>query len=129
MWVTRSVSLSLSLCVCVCVRLKNIPPPSVPSCTAPSMPSHALPLPQNTSLLLVIVRAVLCTIASKINVTPQRCQIVTKTAKFDRSNKFDFCYYGQVNLQRLKSSVASKWASKSLLGVTFILLLITRVSP
>ena len=28
--------------------------------------------------------------------------------KFDRSNKFDFCYYGQVNSLRLKSSVASK---------------------
>ena len=27
--------------------------------------------------------------------------------KFDRSNKFDLCYYGQVNLLRLKSSVAS----------------------
>ena len=25
--------------------------------------------------------------------------------KFDRSNKFDFCYYGQVNSLRLKSSV------------------------
>ena len=35
--------------------------------------------------------------------------------KFDRSNKFDFCYYGQVNSLRLKSSVASKWASKHLL--------------
>ena len=28
--------------------------------------------------------------------------------KFDRSNKFDLCYYGQVNSLRLKSSVASK---------------------
>ena len=27
--------------------------------------------------------------------------------KFDRSNKFDFCYYGQVKSLRLKSSVAS----------------------
>ena len=36
--------------------------------------------------------------------------------KFDRSNKFDFCYYGQVNSLRLKSSVASKWASKHLWG-------------
>ena len=34
--------------------------------------------------------------------------------KFDRSNKFDFCYYGQVNSLRLKSSVTSKWASKHL---------------
>ena len=36
--------------------------------------------------------------------------------KFDRSNKFDLCYYGQVNSLRIKSSVASKWASKHLLG-------------
>ena len=36
--------------------------------------------------------------------------------KFDRSNKFDICYYGQVNLLRLKSSVASKWARKHLWG-------------
>ena len=42
--------------------------------------------------------------------------------KFDRSNKFDLCYYGQVNSLRLKSSVASKRASKHLWGVTFILL-------
>ena len=42
--------------------------------------------------------------------------------KFDRSNKFDFCYYGQVNSLRLKSSVASKRASKHLWGVPFILL-------
>ena len=27
--------------------------------------------------------------------------------KFDRSNKFDFCYYGQANSGRLKSSVYS----------------------
>ena len=31
--------------------------------------------------------------------------------KFDRSNKFELCYYGQVNSLRLKSSVVSKWAS------------------
>ena len=30
---------------------------------------------------------------------------------FDRSNKFDLCYYGQVNSMRLKLSVASKCAS------------------
>ena len=36
--------------------------------------------------------------------------------KFDRSNKFDLCYYGQVNSLRLKSSIASKWASKHLWG-------------
>ena len=28
--------------------------------------------------------------------------------KFDRSNKFYFCYYGQVNSLRQKSSVTSK---------------------
>ena len=28
--------------------------------------------------------------------------------KFDHSNKFDFCYYGQVN--SLRSSLASEWA-------------------
>ena len=48
---------------------------------------------------------------------PQRFQIVRKIAvncstypvmKFDCSNKFDFCYYGQVNSQLLKSRVASK---------------------
>ena len=39
--------------------------------------------------------------------------------KFDRSNKFDFCYYGQVNLLRLKLSVASKWASKHLWGTIY----------
>ena len=39
--------------------------------------------------------------------------------KFNHSNKFDLCYYGQVNslrLKLLKSSVASKWASKHLWG-------------
>ena len=29
--------------------------------------------------------------------------------KFDLSNKFDLCYYEQVNSLRLKSSTASKW--------------------
>ena len=28
--------------------------------------------------------------------------------KIDRSNKFDLCYYGQVNSQLLESSLASK---------------------
>ena len=36
--------------------------------------------------------------------------------KFDRSNKFDFCYYGQVNSLHLLSNVASKWANKHLRG-------------
>ena len=68
-------------------------------------------------------------IASKINVTTKDVRLSEKlqlTAalcnEFDRSNKFDLCYYGQVNSLRLKSSVASKWANKYLLGVTFILL-------
>ena len=48
--------------------------------------------------------------------------------KFDRSNKFDFCYYGQKNSLRLKLSVASKWASRQLWGVIFILLLMVHIS-
>ena len=40
--------------------------------------------------------------------------------KFDRSNKFDLCYYGQVNSLRLKSSVASEWASKHLWGIIYL---------
>ena len=39
--------------------------------------------------------------------------------KFDRSNKFDFCYYGQVNSLRLKSSVASKWAVNTFGGTIY----------
>ena len=31
--------------------------------------------------------------------------------KFDRSNKFDLCYYGQIKSLQLKLSVASKWVS------------------
>ena len=62
---------------------------------------------------------------------PQRFQIVRKTTvnllqhsviKFDCSNKFDLCYYGQINSLLLKSSVASKWTSKHHWGITFILL-------
>ena len=33
--------------------------------------------------------------------------------------KFDFCYYGQVNSLRLKSSVALKWASKNIWGTIY----------
>ena len=33
---------------------------------------------------------------------------------FDRINKFDLYYYGQINSQRVKSSEALKWASKHL---------------
>ena len=36
--------------------------------------------------------------------------------KFDRSNKFDLCYYGQVNSLGLKSRVVSKWSIKHPLG-------------
>ena len=39
--------------------------------------------------------------------------------KFDRISKIDFCYYGQVNSLRLKSSVASKWASNTTFGGAF----------
>ena len=60
------------------------------------------------------------TIASKINGTPKGARLSEKVQhsvmKFDRSNKFDFCYYGQANSLRLKSSVASKWASEHLWG-------------
>ena len=72
----------------------------------------------------------LCAIASKINDTPKRCQTARKlhavncstlaVVKFDRSNKS----YGQVDSLRLKSTVASKWASKQPFfgrGVTLIL--------
>ena len=59
---------------------------------------------------------------SKINITAKRV-IVRKTAfncstlmKIDRSNKFDLCYYGQVNSLWLKSSVASKWATNTIGG-------------
>ena len=61
------------------------------------------------------------TIPGKINVTPKRCHLFRKTAviqhsvmKFDRSNKFDLFYYGQVNSLWLKLSVTSKWTSKHL---------------
>ena len=36
--------------------------------------------------------------------------------KFDRSNKFDLCYYGQANSLLLKSRAASKWVRKHLWG-------------
>ena len=71
----------------------------------------------------------LCTIASKINVTPKCVRLSEKlqltaalVMKFDHSNKFDLCYYGQVKSQLLRSSVASKWANRLFLGVTFIFL-------
>ena len=60
------------------------------------------------------------TVASKINDTPKGATLLEKlqhsVMKFDRSNKFDFCYYGQVNLLWLKSSVDSKWTSEQIWG-------------
>ena len=57
-------------------------------------------------------------IASKINVTPKFVRLSEKlqhlVMKLDTSNKFALSYYGQVNSVRLKSSVASIWASKHL---------------
>ena len=44
--------------------------------------------------------------------------------KFDRSNKFDLCYYGQVNSLRLKSSVASKRANNHLRGTIYLLAIV-----
>ena len=53
------------------------------------------------------------------------CQIARKLQysgmKFDRSNIFNLCYV-QVYSLHLKSNVDSKWASKHLWGITFILL-------
>ena len=61
------------------------------------------------------------TTASKINVTPKGVRLSEKLQHsvvklLDLSNKFDFCYYGQVNSLRLKSSVASKWTNKHVWG-------------
>ena len=65
-------------------------------------------------------RAPTYAITRKINGTPKDVRLLEKlqysVMKFDGSNKFDFCYYGQVNSLRLKLSVASKWASKHLWG-------------
>ena len=49
--------------------------------------------------------------------------------KLDRSNKFNLCYYGQVNLIPQKLSAASKWASilQTTLEVTFILLVMVHL--
>ena len=49
--------------------------------------------------------------------------------KFDQSNKFDFCYYGEVNSLRLKSSVASEWASKHLKGPSTLATLFNHMWP
>ena len=65
-------------------------------------------------------------IASKINGTPKGIKLSEKlqflhhsVMKFDCSNKFDFCYHGQVNSLQLKSSAASKWASKHLWNIIY----------
>ena len=50
------------------------------------------------------------TITSRINVTPPPKKkgvrlsekLQHSVMKFDRSNKFDFCYYGQVNSLKIK---------------------------
>ena len=50
----------------------------------------------------------------------QRCQIIKKmqlTAAI--CNKFDLCYYEQVNSLRLKSRLASKWTSIHLGGTIY----------
>ena len=48
--------------------------------------------------------------------------------KFDRNNKFELCYYGEVNSLRLKSSVVSKWASKHIGDNIFFLLSMISIS-
>ena len=66
---------------------------------------------------VILPSLLICSIASKINGTPRDAKFVRKTAalcKFDHSNKFDLFYYEQVNSLLLKSSLASKWASKQL---------------
>ena len=56
-------------------------------------------------------------IPPKVSDCQKNCsQLQHSVMKFDRSNKLDLCYYGQVNSLRLKSSVASKWAIKHLWG-------------
>ena len=62
----------------------------------------------------------MCTIASKISVTPKIVRMSEKrqnfVMKFDRivTNLTYVITYGQVNSLRLKLSVALKWASKHL---------------
>ena len=71
-----------------------------------------------------------CTINSKINGTPKglylpisKLHSILAIVNLLAHDSLWLCYYGQVNSQKLKSSVASKWASKNLWGVPFILLL------
>ena len=67
---------------------------------------------------------------SKINVT-LKVSDVRKTAvncntlmKLNRSNKFDFCNYGQVNSPQQKSFEASEWESKHVWGYLIFILLV-----
>ena len=46
-------------------------------------------------------------------------QLQHSVMKYNRSNKFYFCYYGKENSLRLKSIVASKLASKQLWGTIY----------
>ena len=56
--------------------------------------------------IYVYIYILYITIARKINVTPKGVRLSEKlqysVMKFDRSNKFDLCYYGQVNSLLLK---------------------------
>ena len=65
--------------------------------------------------MVVIAR----TIARKIKVTP-KCVGLSEnlqlTTDLNFSNKFDLCYYGQVNLLLLKSSASSKWQVNTFWG-------------
>ena len=78
----------------------------------------------------------MCTIASKINATPKvsHCQyncneLPHSVMKFDRSNKFDLCYYGQVNSLWLKSNISSTSASKTLRGCIYFAGDVKHVTP
>ena len=68
----------------------------------------------------------LCTIDSKISGTPKgvylpifKIHSILAIANLLAHINSWLCYYGQVNSLRLKSSVASKWASKHLWGTIY----------
>ena len=77
---------------------------------------------KNRLITLHVFEQVRCTISSKINDTPKGVRLSEKlmltvvfcNGIFDRINKFDLYYYGQINSQRVKSSETLKWASKHL---------------
>ena len=76
-----------------------------------------------------------CTINSKINGTPKvfylsiwNIRYILAVAKLLAHNNITICYYGQINSLRLKSNVASEWASKHLLEVSLILLLMLHLN-